>query len=122
MKPEIRFVIQDTPMAYSHDGLTEIIRMHKRKNPVFKQHMEAGGMILFVNKAMNRCKLFSEDGNVIGYLRITTGKLTETAINSIAETFGGSLKHSDATKRALKALLKEVKDKPNQRENTKVYA
>lgn len=122
MKKEIRYVIQDVNMSLSFDGLKEIISHHKKKHTLFKKHMEAGGLILFVNNDRSRCKLFEENGNVIGYYKSPSGMLTEAAIDEIPEAFGGSLTKSEAVKRALKTLLKGSEKKDARLNKTLLYA
>lgn len=107
MKPQVRFVITDTYMGLSHDGLCEVIRLMKKKNPLFAKTMQIeGGLILFVNKARTKAKLLSESGNVFAYLRIPGDRrLTEESLDELPASFGGSVEYAKAAKTALKNLL-----------------
>lgn len=111
MKPVVRFVITDTHMGLSHDGLTEVIRQHKKKNPLFARVLETeGGMVLFVNGAMTKLKLYSPNSEVIGYLKLTGGRrVSAGSIDQIPATFGGSVEYSRAVKSALSNLVKDSK-------------
>lgn len=105
MNPCIRFVITDISMGLGHFGLNEVIREHKKKNKLFAKILNTeGGLVLFVNRPRNACKLFSENGTVIGYLR-TPGKITASSIDRIPATFGGSVEYSSAVKNALSKLV-----------------
>lgn len=94
-------------MGNGHDGLNRVIAVHKRKNPLFAKTLQIeAGLILFLNRARTKCKLMGENQAVMGYCRLPGGaKLTQKAIDQIPAVFGGSLEHSKATQRALKALL-----------------
>lgn len=107
MKPVVRFVITDTHMGLGHSGLNEVIRAHKRKNSLFSKVMNTdGGMVLFLNTSRTAAKLFRENGEVIGYLRLPSGsRLTERNIDFIPETFGGSVQYASAVKNAFKKFL-----------------
>ncbi len=109
MKPVVRFVITDTHMGMGHSGLNETIRQHKKKNQLFAKVMRnEGGLVLFLNTSMTAAKLFQENGNVVGYLRMP-GKLTEKNIDLIPKTFGGSLEYSTAVKSAFNKFFEAEK-------------
>lgn len=124
MKPQVKFVITDVPMWLSHAGLNEVIRVHKKKNDIFKAGIKDGGLILFLNAPRTAAKLFSENGEVIGYLRLPNGgKLTERSIDFIPKTFGGSVEYSSAVKRDFKKFLEEEKkQKPGFADRTVLHA
>lgn len=107
MTPTVGFVVTDIHMGLQHDGLNEVIKTHKRRNALFARAMkDRNKLVLFLNTAKTRAKLFSEDGAVIGYLRLPGNhKLTETTLDLIPATFGGSLEYAQAAKRALKTLF-----------------
>lgn len=106
MKQSVRFVITKTHMGLGHTGLNGVIRDYKRKNPLFASIMKEGGLVLFLNNSYTAAKLYAENGEVIGYLRLPGGeKLTVRSIDFIPKTFGGSLEYSSATKSALKKFL-----------------
>lgn len=105
MRATVRFIITDTHMGLGHAGLNEIIRREKRKNPLFAKVMNGdGGLVLFLNTARTACKLYAENGEVLGYLR-TDGAITEESVSLIPRTFGGSLEYASAVKNAFKKLL-----------------
>ncbi len=105
MRPTVKFVITDVHMGLGHDGLNEVIRAHKKKNPLFSRNLE-GGLVLFINKDRTRAKLYAEQGEVIGYLRLANNqKITEKSVHLIPATFGGSVEFSSATKRAFTSLF-----------------
>lgn len=124
MSPRVGYVITDISMSLSFDGLNNVIREFKKKNQLFRQMLEKDpALILFVNSARTKAKLFSEEGTVIGYLSLGGRKLSAKSIDQIPETFGGSLEYSKATKRALTELFKEEeKAKEKLFEKTKLYA
>ena len=107
MRPVVKFVITNTHMGLGHEGLSDIIREHKKKNHLFAKVMkQEGGLILFLNNSMTAAKLYSEDGAVLGYLRMPGGRrLTAEAIDQIPRTFGGSVGYSSAVVSALKQFL-----------------
>ena len=106
MTPVVRFVVSDVHMGSQHDGLDEVIRTEKRKNPLFAKIIKQGGLILFLNTPRTRAKLYAEGGAVLGYLRTRDGrKLTAETIDEIPATFGGSVQYAEATKRAFKKFL-----------------
>lgn len=121
MKPTVRFVVTDVHMGLGHVGLNEVIRAHKKKNPLFAKVMNGdGGLVLFLNTSRTAAKLFMENGEVIGYLRLPGGgRLTEKSIDFVPKTFGGSIEYSSAVKSAFKKFLdiesetKKVADKSN---------
>jgi hypothetical protein len=105
-KVVVRFVITDVHMGSQHDGLDEVIRIQKRKNPLFAKVLKEDGLVLFLNTSRTRAKLYREGGEVIGYLRTRDGrKLTESTIDLIPQTFGGSVEYAQATKSAFKKFL-----------------
>jgi hypothetical protein len=107
----VRAVIQDVHMGLGHSGLSDVIRAHKKKNKLFAEVMKTdGGMVLFLNASRTAAKLFYENGEVIGYLRMQS-KLTAENIDLIPRTFGGSLEYSSAVKNAFKALLQIENEK-----------
>jgi hypothetical protein len=109
--PTVKFVVTDTHMGLGHSGLNEVIRAHKKQNPLFAKVMNTdGGLILFLNKSRTAAKLYAENGPVIGYLRLPAGKLTERSIEFIPETFGGSLQYASAAKSAFKKFLEVEKE------------
>lgn len=92
-------------MGMSHIGLRELVRQTKKRHPLFRQTMENGeGLCLFVNKSRTSCKMLSASGNVVGYLKLDY-PLTESAIEEIPGSFGGSIAYSQAAKAALMKLL-----------------
>lgn len=119
----VSFVISDVHMGLSHDGLTEVIRAHKKKNPLFSRAIKAGTLVLFVNKGRTKAKLYEQDGAVIGYVRAPGGrKLTPATIDLIPATFGGSLEYARAVKTALGKLLELEAYKTDFKESTRVHA
>lgn len=119
----VSFVISDVHMGLSHDGLTEVIKAHKKKNPLFSRAIKTGTLVLFVNKSRTKAKLYEQDGQVIGYVRAAGGrKLKPSAIDAIPETFGGSVEYSRAVKVALSKLLELDSYKTDFRETTRVHA
>lgn len=112
-KPIVRFIVTDVHVGLGHAGLNEVIRAHKKKNKLFAQVMkEDGGLVLFLNGPKNACKLFAENGSVIGYLRLP-GQITERSIDFIPATFGGSLEYSSAVRSAFKKFLAVEKTRTN---------
>lgn len=106
MKPTVRYVVPDVHMGSQHDGLTEIIKTHKRKNALFAKAINSGGLILFLNTPRTRAKLFRDGGEVIGYLRTKDNRpLTAETIDLIPKEFGGSLEYATAVKSAFKKFL-----------------
>lgn len=107
MSTSIHYVITDVHMGLGHDGLSEVIKQHKKKNPLFAKSIQSeSGLILFLNRSRTRAKLFHEHGNVIGYLKLTgERKLTQNSIDLIPLAFGGSAEYSKSARTALKSLL-----------------
>lgn len=106
MRPTVRFVIPDIHMGSQHDALDEIIRVQKKKNPLFAKVMRDGGLILFLNTQRTRAKLYRDGGEVIGYLRTRDNrKLTAQSIDQIPQEFGGSVEYASAVKSAFKKFL-----------------
>lgn len=125
MKPVVKFVITDVHMGLGHDGLNEVIKHYKKKNQLFAKTLSlGGGLILFLNTSRTRAKMFMENGSVIGYLRVPTGKLTERSLSIIPETFGGSVEFSKAAKKGLESFFRMEADvkKEERTERTRLYA
>lgn len=107
MSVKVKFVIADVNMGAGHNGLNLIIEAHKKKNKLFAQSIKDGGLILFINSKRNRAKLYEKGGAVLGYLKLHGRRLTEKSIDSIPQTFGGSVSYSTAVKSAFKKFLEE---------------
>lgn len=106
MKPTIKYVISDVHMGLSHDGLTEVIRSYKKKNKLFAETMASGGLVLFINSAQDKAKLFGEGGEVLAYLKMPGRRaINEEMINMIPGTFGGSVTYSQAARAAFKGFM-----------------
>lgn len=103
MKRIVRFVITDVHMGLGHDGLNEVIRQHKKKNPLFAKVMTTeGGLVLFVNTAKNKIKLYGPEVEVLGYMRLPTGRsINRETVDLIPATFGGSIEYATSVKKAL---------------------
>lgn len=99
-------------MGLGHAGLNDIIREQKKKNPLFaKVIKDDGGLVLFINTRRTAAKLYQENGEVIGYLRMPDGsRITERSIDFIPKTFGGSVEYASAVKAAFKKFLEVEKD------------
>lgn len=108
MKPVVRFVILDVHIGLGHDGLNDVIRYQKKKNPLFARALKTSDeLILFLNKSRSKAKLYSEGGNVIGYLALPRGQvITAKKLDEVPRAFGGSLEYGKAVKSALDALEK----------------
>lgn len=106
MRSHIAFVFTDVHMGLSHDGLNEIVKSYKKKNPVFaRSQATSGGLLLFVNKGKTKFKLFSEGGQILSYMKLRVGQpLDEETIEMVAKTFGGSFTYSSSVRNALKTL------------------
>lgn len=103
----VNYVLTDVFMGMGHHGLTELIEKHARKNTQFKRAMEEGGLVLFINKARTRVKLFGFGGAVLGYLKVPAGrKLSLETIDLIPRTFGGSLSYGRAVRNAFAEFVK----------------
>lgn len=89
-KPLVRFIIADTHMGLGHEGLEEVISLHKKQSPLFARALKTeSDLILFVNKSLTAAKLYASGGRVIGYLRLPRGRvITERTIGEIPATFG----------------------------------
>lgn len=107
MKPVVKYVITDVHMGSQHDGLDEIIKLHKRRNQLFAKAIKTpGSLVMFLNTGRTRMKLFREGGEVIGYYRTRSGgKITQNSVDAIPAEFGGSVEYSTAAKSALKKFL-----------------
>lgn len=106
MRPIIKFVISDIHMGSQHDGLNEIIRTYKKKNSLFAKSLKAGGLVMFLNTQRTRAKVFSENGEVLAYLRTRDNrKLTKKTLDLIPAEFGGSFEYASAAKSALEKFL-----------------
>lgn len=123
MKPVVRFVITGVHMGLGHDGLAEVIRAHKKKNPLFAKVMNLnGGLVMFVNKNRTKLKLYSEATSVIAYLRLRGRGVTEDAVNLIPRTFGGSVQYANAVKHAFETTVAPVYTRNSPVTKTAMYA
>lgn len=111
IRPVIRYVITDVHMGLGHAGLNEIIRAQAKKNELFAKAMRVeGGMVLFLNASRTAAKMYRENGEVIGYLRMPSGaRLTEANLDLIPRTFGGSVEYASAAKNAFKKFFEVEK-------------
>ena len=111
MKPVVRFVISDVNMGLGHDGLNEVIATHKKKNPLFAKVMRnPGELVLFVNVARTKAKLYAEGGEVLGYLRMPVRRtINAETIDRIPNMFGGSVEYSRAVKSAFQKFIEADK-------------
>lgn len=122
MKPVVKYVITDVHMGLEHVGLTEVIRAHKKKNPLFAKAISTGGgLILFTNKSRTAAKLFSDGGEVLGYLRLHNSTLNERSIDLIPKTFSGSVEYASAVQSAFKKLFTIDKAKKRVSIETQLY-
>lgn len=98
---KIKAVFPETPMYYSHLGLAKIAM--KRKIDVKK--LEPGEFVVFVNRPLNACKIFTH-GNVIAYLRtVDNRRLEMRTIQLLPSYFRGGQFHYD---KALEQVLKKA--------------
>jgi len=114
VKTKIRFVIADVHMGLGRNGLNEIIRLQKKRSHLFAQALKTSNeLILFVNKARDKAKLFSQNGSVLAYLFLERGQVISTkSVDMVFHRFGGSApEYSEAVTRALIALENDVKAK-----------
>lgn len=116
MKPTVKFVIADVNMGMAHTGLDKLITAHAKANRLFAQSVKDGDLILFINKKKNRCKLFSHNGEVMGYLRLYGGRtLSQATVDLIPATFGGSVAYSGAVKSAFTRFMQAEESMEKQR-------
>jgi hypothetical protein len=103
-------------MGSSHRGLNQMILDNKKLNKDFAKALKGKSeLVLFLNAKRTACKLFRENGTVLGYLRLQDGMIAGTdEIDEIADEFGGSLEYSQVVIQALKDLG-EVEAKYKQR-------
>jgi hypothetical protein len=105
-KPTVKYVIADVNMGLGHSGLDLLIDAHAMENKLFARTMEDGGLILFINTARDRAKLYEPGGDVIGYINTRGRKLTYRSLDLIPQTFGGSVEYSQAAKGAFEKFFK----------------
>lgn len=106
---KIKFAVMDVSMGNGHDGLNKILQGVKKANLIFARALKADpGLILFINRAKNKCKVMDDSGLVVGYLK-TPHRFTQLNLDSVAATFGGSFEYSNSVKSALKYLLLQDK-------------
>lgn len=101
MSIQVKYVIQDVHMGLGHEGLSDFVRSYRKKRLISES-----GLILFINKARTKCKIYQEDGQVLGYLSLKVGTLTPKSLDLIPATFGGSLEYSRSAKKALEEFFK----------------
>ena len=121
-KPTVRAVIPDVHMGSSHKGLNQMILDNKKLNKEFARALKGKSeLVLFINARRTACKLFRENGTVLGYLRLQDGVVVGTdEIDEIANEFGGSLEYSQIVVQALRDLGEvEAKDKQRRWKNKK---
>lgn len=102
MKPLVAYIIMDVHMGMGHDGLSQVVLLHRRKNPLFARYIDTkGGLVLFVNKGRTRFKLMHPDGDVLGYCRVPARLgFSEEAVRLVAKTFGGDVEVAEAVRKA----------------------
>lgn len=79
-------VFLEADMRCQHDGLAELAR--KKKVDVYT--LKPGQHVMFLNKALNRIKMFSS-GGVLSYLRLDKGKVDLETIHTIPKAFEGNM-------------------------------
>lgn len=87
---------------------------NKKINKEFARALKGKSeLVLFLNAKRTACKLFRENGTVLGYLRLQEGVIVGTdEIDEIGAEFGGSLEYSQIVTQALRDLGEvEAKDK-----------
>ncbi len=75
-------VFKDTSMINQHDGLERIARSKK----VRLDALGAGEHVIFLNRQLNRIKMFSSNG-ILSYYRAPKGKLNLNMIELIPSCF-----------------------------------
>lgn len=107
MRPQVKFIFQGTHMILGHNGLGELIKEERKKNALFRRVYDQGPcLILFINKARTRAKLFSPSADVIGYLRVpASSRLLRKTLDLIPNTFGGSIEYARSVVKALDAMF-----------------
>lgn len=102
------YILTDVFMGCQHQGLDELIEKNARKNAAFARAMQNGDLVLFLNKARNKIKLYGYGGATLGYLKVPHGRtLSLETVNLIPATFGGSLTYGTMVKRAFAGFLTE---------------
>lgn len=107
MKPVVKFVITDVHMGLQHNGLSQLIKSFKKKNPILSRAIDVDNcLVLFLNKKRTKAKLFQDNGRVLGYLSLPPGQaLNQKTLNLIPEAFGGSIEYSKTVKNALSKFM-----------------
>lgn len=94
-------VFPETPMYFSHVGLSAIALKYK----INLQVLEPGEFCVFINKALNAVKIFTH-GNTIAYMRSPDNRRLEMkTIQMIPTFFRGGKFHYD---QALETVLKKA--------------
>lgn len=102
MSQKILHVFFDVDMRSQHHGL----QMHAAKRKVHLENLMPKQHVVFINKAMDRVKMYSSSG-VLSYLRVPQGLELE-AINYIPEAFVGDGVDVAYAKALRKVLVKRL--------------
>lgn len=115
MKPKIVAAIANVSMASGHDGLMQIARKLKYK----PEAMEAGSVLLFINKKRDKLKMLDLSGTVLGYVKMKSGRqMPLEAIQYISQTFSGGQIDID---RAIAEFIKARMNHPELGPDSEVY-
>jgi hypothetical protein len=102
---EVRCVIADVHMGSGHKGLNQIIQDQKKLNIDVRKALGKDGLVLFINAKRTAGKLFRQNGEVLGYLRMHEGMIiSEKQVNKVCEAFGGQLAYSQTFREQLKLI------------------
>lgn len=95
-------VFLDVNMQLGHDGLTALAQ----QSNVSVRKLQPMEHVVFVNRAVDKVKIYSSNG-VVSYLRSPTGKLDLGTLEHFAECFGAEgFQYTEALR---KTLLKKLK-------------
>lgn len=99
-------VFLETDMRSQHDGLIKVAKAQK----VDLTSVNMGEHVLFINRKMDRIKLYSSSG-VLSYFRSTKGRLSLHVIEQIPRCFDakGKINWDQAERLALDKQLKTGK-------------
>jgi len=97
----------DVDMRCQHFGLSK----HAKKYKVDVSKLKAGEHVMFINKAINRVKIYSA-GGVLSYLA-TKGILDLAAVGQIPTCFGSDIQVKYAS--AIKLMFKQREIKKGRR-------
>lgn len=83
---QVKRIFLNADFRKQHDGLIQLAQEHHLNIAA----LEPGEHVVFVNSQRNKIKMFSH-GQVLSYLRLTSGKVDLETLQAIPRAFKGNL-------------------------------